>query len=175
MPVTEEEIRKIRDALTEQTSVLGAAMEACRFEGSDETREAERNAKEKLDLTFWNLIFNRLEQVVAASPGDVLEFTPEDYLLFNFGWVADNLFSSTLLNVDDSFSSPENQIMYLTEWLAKEDTTHLEVSVRQRIGESIEHIKAEIAKKGDLIVSLDTWRKAQITEIGAANEEELRP
>lgn len=106
-------------------------------------QEAERACREGINRRYWNRLFSRLGEVVAASPSDELKFGAEDAGLFDFGWLDERLFPAAGLTPDE-YRDELYRIMDLRQYLAAADAEFMLVPERAKLSAGITEVTGKL-------------------------------
>jgi tetratricopeptide (TPR) repeat protein len=130
--------------------------------GDTEAEDRKRETLGQLNGLFWNHLFQRLENVVAACADRRLSFSPDDHILFDFGLAGDDAEASLPDGQDKPYHDGEFTVMSLTEWLAHQDDRFMELPRRGRLAEQIRKAASTIDDVNRQVAELQARREGLV-------------
>jgi len=123
-----------------------------RAEAAERGRERASTLRGRVNSAYWQLLFDRLA-ALGGREGAALEFTDADRLLFDFGVIDDRAFA-------DDYDGREYEILFLSEWLVREDNNFLEVVQRNRTQTELDGVRAGLEAVEKEVRALRKKRRA---------------
>ena len=113
---------------------------------TDERVEVIRDLKDKINTLFWEYLFDRLRRAAADSETDEFVFSADDVDRFDFGWIDERTYPREDLHAAVAGEEDLPNILYLTQWLKREDHRNMEVGTRGGITDRIHNLTARVAR-----------------------------